>query len=346
MPWFDTDGKMSENIIFSKFTYVRNLADTYFANKDPDGMADIISRTESLLKKNGFHSEDIAKKGRFGAMSYCEMQYVDSDFPAFTHKKALFFNEPCSLCVSVGGANIFNISAILPGASVREAYKISSCAEELIDSEFDFAYHKDHGYLSPLPSLCGNGIRICSALYLPLLTRACKIDGICRHLSQFGITLYPLFSRQCMSDIYVMTYYPKSTDEEEFVSLFEKSMLDIEKLEQKEKSFLGEDKRSSITDRGNMALGGLAYSVSLSEHELVSKLSDIRLSVCCGHRSKLIKDVSPAILNSLLFENLPCTLMSGSKNKISSEEALCEERGMSVRRTVLALPEKNSLICT
>lgn len=346
MSWFDTDGKMSENILFSKFTYARNLSDTYFASKNPTGWPDIISRAESLLKKNGFHSEDIAKKGRFYAMSYCAKQYVDADFPSFAHKKALFFNEPCSLCVSMGGANMFNISAILPGASVSEAYKISSSGEELLDSEFDFAYHKKHGYLSPMPYLCGSGISISCALYLPFLKQAHKTDGILRHISKLGMSMYPLFSPENICDIYILTYYPQSMCEERIVDVFDKTVLDIADLEQKERSLIGSEGLSNIAERGNIALGGLAYAVSLSEYELISKINDIRLCLCCGVESKLIKNVRPSVLNSLLFENLSYTLMSGCKNKISSEEALCAERGMSVRRTVLSLPEKNSLICT
>ncbi len=347
MSWFNTDGKMSENILFSKFTYTRNLSGLFFSGNRQKQISDVIARAESILKKNGFHTCKIEKSAKNTAMSYCERQYAEQDFCSFPYDKAIFFNEPCSLSISVGGTNLINIYAILPGASVRDAYKISSSAEELLDSEFDFAYDESFGFLSPVPVMCGSGIRISCALYLPLLLRAGKIPYICHSLSELGISLYPLFSQDAAGDIFIMTYSPPmSADEFRSVEIFEKLMLDIASLEKEELKTLGTDKTFNIAERGSRALGMLAYSNSLTEAELISLISEIRLCLSAGCDGKLTKSVSPSSLNSIMFDSLSFSLLAGSRERITCRSELDRERAAQVRRQINSLPERNALIAT
>ncbi len=347
MSWFNTDGKMSENILFSKFTYTRNLSGLLFSGNQQKQIADVIARAESILKKNGFHTCKIEKSAKNTAMSYCEKQYAEQDFCSFPYDKAIFFNEPCSLSISVGGSNLINIYAILPGASVRDAYKISHSAEELLDSEFDFAYDESFGYLSPIPSMCGSGIRISCALYLPFLSHADKIPSLCHSLSDLGISLYPLFSQSVGGDIYVMTYSPPmSVGEEESVSRFEKLMLDIITLEKEELKSYSADKIFNIAERGSRAMGALAYSNSLTESQLISLISEIRLCLSARCDIKLVKSVSPSSLNSIMFESLSFSILSSSRERITNRAELDCERAAQVRRLINSLPEKNALIAT
>ena len=347
MSWFNTDGKMSENILFSKFTYTRNLSGLLFSGNQPKQISDVIVRAESLLKKNGFHTCKIEKSAKNTAMSYCEKQNAEQDFCSFPYDKAIFFNEPCSLSISVGGSNLINIYAILPGASVRDAYKISSSAEELLDSEFDFAYDESIGYLSPVPAMCGSGIRISCAMYLPLLSRAGKIPSICHSLSALGISLYPLFSQDTAEDIFIMTYSPPpSTGEGKSVEMFEKLMLDVVSLEKEELKALGTDKTFNIAERGSRALGALAYSNSLTEAELISLISEIRLCLSAGCDGKFIKSISPSSLNSIMFECLSFSILASSRERITHRAELDCVRAAQVRILINSLPEKNALIST
>lgn len=341
MAWFDTDGNMSENILFSKFTYTRNLA-----GKQGD-VSEVIGKIEAVLKKNGFHTQKIQKDDKYKALSYCEKQYVDEDFCAFTQNKAIFFNEPCSLCISVGGANLISIYAILPGASVRDAHKISSSAEELLDAEFDFAYDEALGYLSPLPHTCGSGIRISCALYLPLLTRADKISSLSRTLASFGISLYPIFPKSAEADIYIMTYSPHlSQSEDTCVEAFDKLIRDVVALEREELKQLGAQTIFNIAEDAARALGILAYSGSLSECELISLCSDIRLCLSAGCSDRLLRNITPASLNTLSFEGLSASVLLNAHGAVKSQAELDCERAMQVRRILLSLPEKNALVNT
>ncbi len=340
MSWFDTEGKMSENILFSKVTYRRNISGEGFPHKNSGMMSEIISRTESILKKNGFHSEDISKRGRYTSLSYFEKQYTDESFCNFRHSKAIFLNEPCSLSICVGGADLFNIYAILPGASVSEAYKISSSAEELLDSEFDFAFDEQIGYLSPLFDACGSGVRISSAMYLPLLSQSKKLFEIEKRLSEQGISIYPLFSHAHESHIYVMTYSPSyPCCEGSCVSMFEKIMCDIINLEMSEVSSLDKSDILNIEDDGCTALGSLAFSFSLSEKKLIEYIEKLRLCISVGCDKKTGRNISPSMLNSILFDNLSYSILSSTGAKISSDEALCFERAQQVKRALALIPE-------
>lgn len=338
MAWYDIDGKLSEHILFSKFTYTRNLSDTlFFQGLDKKKMTEIITRTDAILKKNGFHAKD---SGQRSVMAYYEKQFLDYDVCIADGERAIYFNEPCNLSLSVGGSNLFNIYSILPGAAVSEAHRIASSAESLLDSELDFAYNESIGYLSPTPHLCGSGARISSALYLPLLTKSCRIPSLMASLYSFGATMHPLFSHSSFGDIYILSYtIPKDMDEDSAISLFEGLVSNIIELETQQEGELSEDELESISDNSHRALGVLEYATRLSEEETISLLSSIRLSLCVG--SELSRDVRPSSLCGIMCQSLSSVIVADSRKKITSDSELMTERAATVKRLLRAIPEKH-----
>ena len=102
----------------------------------------------------------------------------------------------------------------------------------------------------------------------------------------------------------------------------------------------------NIAEDAARALGILAYSGSLSEHELISLCSDIRLCLSAGCTDKLAKCITPASLNTIVFEYLSSSVLLNARSKIGCAAELDCERAMQVRRLVYSLPDKNALVNT
>lgn len=351
MSWLDNDGNMPENILFSKFTYIRNLSDMPVQSMSPEQLNSFLTDAEELLKKNGFSMQSLDKSTNPLAGSLCEKQYIEADMysPAVSvsYTRAVFFNEPCNLCISVGGANLICISSILSGASVRDAYKISSSAEELMDLKFDFAYSHSTGYLSPVASDCGSGARISCAMYLPILSASGKISSVTAHLSKHGVALYPLFSKKYSGDIYMMTFSPpRQMPEDDAVELFEGLMSYTVDAEASEHEAIGDDMLFKTAEDASRAQGILSFCLSLSEEELISLTSHLRLAVslkCCDMLSKV---VTTHDINKMLFDNLSCSVAAQSSSPITSCAELDRARAMNVRKMISALPERTALVNT
>lgn len=347
MSWLDNDGKISENILFSKFTYVRNLTDTPAQGMSAEQLESFLSDAEELLKKNGFSMQSVEQNGSTLSGYLCEHQYIESDSCGTHGVRAVFFNEPCNLCISVGGTNLICISSILSGASIRDAYKISSSAEELMDSKFDFAFSHSKGYLSPVPTDCGSGTRMTCAVYLPLLAMSGKISSLTARLCKHGVSLYPLFSHKSTGDIYMMTCSPsRSIPEEEAVGIFEQLVSYALELERAELDGISGSTLFSVAEEASRAEGILSFCLSLSENELIDLTSRIRLSVYLGSSDMLVSSITPRLLNQILFDNLSCSVMTHSNSPITDRDMLDRERAMSVRRLVTALPAQGALVNT
>lgn len=347
MSWLDNDGKLSENVLFSKFTYVRNLADTPAQGMSAEQLSGFITATEELLKKNGFSMQSVENTTSPLSGSLCEHQYTEADTYSTQSVRAVFFNEPCNLCISIGGANLICISSILSGASIRDAYKISSSAEELMDSKFDFAFDHKSGYLSPVPTDCGSGIRMTCAVYLPCLTSSGKISSLTAVMCKHGISLYPLFSQKSTGDIYMMTCSPsRNISEDEAVSIFEQLISYATDLERAEYDNISPKMLFNVAEEASRASGILSYCLSLSENELIDLTSRIRLSLCLGCSDMLTRTVTPCILNQILFDNLSCSVMTHSASPVTDKSSLDRERAMSVRKAISVLAERGALVNT
>lgn len=335
MSWYNTDGNACEHVLFSKFTYTRNLANTLFSQAiDKKKMSEILALTDALLKKNGFHQKDVSARS---ILAYYEKQYIEPDVSIAGGERAVYFNEPCSLSLSIGSANLFNVYAILPGASISEAHKLASSVEQLLDSELDFAYSQKAGYLSPIPHLCGSGSRISTALYLPLLKRNDKITSVMASLYSFGAALHPLFSHKSFGDIYIMSYtLPKDRDEASAISLCERLVTDIVALEHEQQSSLSEGELEDISELSHRAIGVLEYATGVTEEEMLELISQIRLSLCLG--KALPKDLRPSTLNNMLIESLSAVLCADSRGKITSEKELAARRASVIKKLLRSVP--------
>ncbi len=337
MSWFNCEEKNSENILFSKYTYTRNISGMFPSEQTPDKIIDVILHAETLLKKNGFAVQRLTEKDNTQAKALFEQQYTDFDFCGIHSNRAVFFNEPCNLCISVGGTNLINISAVLPGASIKEAYNISLSAEKLLDGEFDFAYSEEFGYLSPIPASCGNGIKMSSALYLPLLSRYDKINSLFSSLSAHGIFLYPAFPSNCESDVYIITYSPPyGTDGEYSARVFEHVVSDIVSLEKSELENIDKPQLKNISEKASRSLGALLYSNRLSESDLIRSLSEIRLAVSVGENKNLPQTITPGKLCEVLYTSLSCCIVSNSKSPITNNEELDIARSINVKKLLNA----------
>lgn len=347
MSWYDTDGELSENILFSKFTYMRSIPTHAANNTGANSMQNVTERIEALLKKNGFHSQKLKKDDRIATAALCERLYINADLCTRYGDGEIFFNEPCNLCITVSSSGLINIYSMLSGDSIRDAHKISSSAESLLDSELDFEYDAGIGYLCPSPHLCGSGIRISCALYLPLLTRADKISSICHSLSEYGVSLYPLLPWRTSGDIYVMTLSPDNHVSEQIsVDIFEWLMREIVRLERDEVGTLSDDQVLTIAERAARALGILTHAGSICEEEMISLLSEVRLCLSTGQGDRLFRVVSPSSLNVIMLENMSAGVMQSAGREIKSKQALNSQRAASVREAILLLGERQTVQST
>ena len=320
MSWYTTLGSSPDHVLFSKVRYVRNEAKRNFYHLlDSKRAQETLNKLNSLFTSNGFRGETVAQGISPAILSLCEKQLIEPDFVKSDRPRALYLNEPCNLVVAIGGRDLISISSVTSGLSVIEAENMASKAEELIDREIMFAYNDKLGYLSPSPSSVGSGLTFSAALYLPTL-RNDGGEALLRSLSARGLLLTPMFNASAYtSDLYLLSYTPYFlADEDAATVFFSDTVANIIGSEKEAIGIKYDAKDKIIYENARRALGFLLYSESITECEMLEKLSEIRLALCTSKEIPAKELPSVQDLNYLCAEGLNSSVAVSAKDGCNS----------------------------
>ena len=313
MSWFDTEGKLPYHVIFSQTSYVRNAASLPFIGKcDQKSLVAISDRIDSLLLKNGFRRENIPDGDTLRLGALFEKGFIPPDLLRSTPLRAVYFNEPCSLAVSVGGKDLLTVRSLLPGLSVTETRNIASGAEELLDGEIEFAYNDAAGYLSPNPSRCGSGAEFTALLYLPSLRLCGTAESLRQRLLRSKAELIPFLKNGSPSDLYLLSHTPSHTcDEQLSAEAFGSVVSRVVEEEIAAERIIFSSSSKIIIDKAWRAYGALLYARDLTAIDMLSLCSSVRIALAnCDGKTAKLPPVSPVLLNAILGRGLDCSVIT------------------------------------
>lgn len=328
MSWYNSEGRYPHNAVFSVTRYFRNISDIPFPHRAGEKLLEpYLSSIDSLLSKNGFSRESIGENDRAQLLSLAEKGFIDSGFlESDVNNRAIYFNEPCSLAVAVGGRDLISISSLLSGRSLTDTRNIASGAEELLDSSFEFAYNDRSGYLSSSPSLCGSAAELSVTLYLPAIDELDELARL-RHLSRgANCTLTRAFTYPDRGGhLYTLSHTPSHhCDEVRVAECFDALVGSMIEEERRLESRLFSEREKDILDGAWRAYGTLIYAKRLKENELLSLSSSIRLALSVSADASSLPPVSITDLNRLLAECLNASVLSsirGTKAEVDLDES-------------------------
>lgn len=334
MSWFTNEGKRPHHVIFSKTGYVRNIFGLPFTKRlGEKNTATIYKKIDSILTKNGFRKEILPDGDSLHALSLAEKGFIDRDLLSASGQRAVYFNEPCSLSVAIGGKDIISIRSLLSGLSVSDTRNIASSVEELLDRELEFAYYDHLGYVSATPSLCGSGAVFSSLLYLPALRSTQEIDSVRLLCAESSGRLDPAFAyTDNYGDLYTLSYSPSHLcDESAAADGFSSLVECIIDREYELERMIFADSGKIIIDKAWRAYGQMLYARRLAEDEMLTLLSSVRFALAVADGDAKLPPLTVKDMNLMLGEglNASCAL---NRQSCASEDDCQEARAEFVSK--------------
>ena len=342
MSWFDSEGKRPLHVIYTQTNYKRNLAKQSFINKcDSKILNGTAEKIDTLLLKNGFRKEELNFGDKIQLRALGEKGYVDADFLLSSPLRALYFNEPCSLAISVGGKDLLTVRSILPGLAVTETRNIASGAEELLDREIEFAYSDTAGYLSPNPMRCGSGAELSTLLYLPSLRINGSLEALRYKLSSLGATLFPFLASENDSDLYFLSYYPSHLcNESTSTNIFNALTEAIIKDEIAAERIIFSESSKIIVDKAWRAYGTLLTARSFSAPELLSLCSSLRFALATAEEKKdELPPLGANVLNTIIGKGLDCSVIC--ECGICKTQSECDEQRAKLISSLISTAQES-----
>ena len=313
MAWYEIKGNDGDVVFSSRVRLARNLTgyrfDEGLSEKDAKEIIDKIGAAlGSEYKRTDF---DDVTPAMAGAM--IEQHRISREFAAKKTPHALFEDDNKSVGVMACEEDHIRLQCILPGLSLRDAYRFACEADDKLDAGLDIAYDDRLGYLTHCPTNLGTGMRASVMLFLPALTEGGYIPSLAHQLSKIGLVMRGLYgegsaSQGCLYQ--VSNQVTLGLSEEEILHKLEETVGSIIKRERELRGKVSGEAAALREDRIHRAEGTLRYATRISSEEFFSLFADLKLGIALG----LIDTVKDEQLNALLIHVLPATLTLAAGN--------------------------------
>ncbi len=260
-----------------------------------------------------FHS-DIADIARMPRMALLERKLMS---PSFANRQAgceLFIPKKQDMIVMLNEEEHMVLHAFSPNGDMdgmlKKMQKFADKVEALLEESAErFAYNNTQGYLTSIPSECGEGVQFYMLHHLPMLTSIGALPKIRHALDALGLGIQAFYADEEEEDKGNLFFIfskpsPISQSADNIQRLTAASFKLIQQEHALRNHMLEED--SLLTrDLVGRAYGTIKYAQSLTFKELTDCLSLIKMGVSLGLLTSELNDIeTDDIINEIDDANL------------------------------------------
>ncbi len=338
MAWYQVKGNEADTVISSRIRFARNLNGFAFGKKLTDDKAkEIITQIEGALDGADFARVDMKTLSPVAAQALVEQHFVSPAFAEGKGERALFRCDNKSLYLMACEEDHIRLQCILPGLSLRDAYRFATECDDKLDAALDIAFDEKLGYLTHCPTNLGTGLRASVMLFLPALTEHGMIASLAHQLSKLGLTIRGIWgegsaAHGCLYQ--VSNQVTLGLSEEDILHKLEETVQNIIGKERQLRGKVAGEARLMLEDKIHRAEGILRYATRMSSEEFFSLYKDLKLGIAEG----VITSISAETLNTLLVCVMPAML---TQNEATPPKTAAERDALRAAFIKNALEVKN-----
>ncbi|NLX90769.1 MAG: protein arginine kinase [Firmicutes bacterium] len=303
-------GPDAEFVISTRVRLARNICNFPFPSLASDEQLEkifgMVERTfrEHQDKLPGFRFLNIHALPPVYRQVLVEKHLISPLLTKETYARALAVAEDEVVSFMVNEEDHFRIQCILPGLQLEQAWLTASRYDDLLESQVDYAFHEELGFLTACPTNVGTGLRVSVMLHLPALVITRRINHILAAVNQVSLAVRGLYGEgtEMTGNLFqISNQITLGQSEEEIWQNLYGVTRQLINQEKKAREQLLNEGREKLEDRAGRAFGILLHARLLTSQEAMQLLSDVRLGVDLG----LIKKIPTRVLNELLVVTRP-----------------------------------------
>lgn len=238
------------------------------------------------------------------------------------------------LSIMVNEEDHLRIQAVRGGLALAEAWADADRADDLLESQLDFAYSPRFGYLTCCPTNVGTGVRMSLMLHLPGLKLTGDIEKVKRAAGDMNLAVRGFYGEgsEAAGDFYQISNQTTLGKGEQAIlnDLAGEIIPKIVEYERLARRNLLAKRGAALEDQVYRALGLLTHARLLTAEESMQMLSHARLGVVMG----LVSDVDLASVNALMLLTQPAHLQRVMGTELDQEQRR-NARAQLIRRRLL-----------
>ncbi|MDG2380134.1 MAG: protein arginine kinase [Pirellulaceae bacterium] len=310
--WLRGSGPESDIVISSRIRLARNLADFPFVRRctDHDRAAiesTVRDRLERCSDLSGLIFLDVADMESVDRQFLVERQLISRELAESAGARAVAIDAEEQHSLMINEEDHLRIQLMKSGLDLESTWAQINEIDDLIESQLNYAFHDQLGYLTACPTNVGTGMRVSVMLHLPALVITRQIDKVFRSLQKISLAVRGLYGEgsQAMGDFYqISNQITLGRDEQELIRQVGDVVPVLIDYERRAREYLVRESQKDLHDRVSRAYGILCTAQTISSEETMHLLSSVRMGVNLG----LIQDVEIPTINQLFIHTQPAHL--------------------------------------
>jgi protein arginine kinase len=322
--WLSSAGDLHPIVISSRVRLARNLAKMPFPGWAKKSeririLEEIKPEVEVLPEMSNSFSQQLNELSATEKQVLVERHLISREHAAKGMGSAVVINSTQTLSIMVNEEDHLRMQAITCGFDLPQTFQLIDRIDTMLESQLDFAFDDELGYLTACPTNVGTGMRASVMVHLPGLVLSEQINQVVNSVNKIGLAVRGLYGEgtEAMGNLFQVSNQTTLGEKED--QIIERLSKVIETLIQREnqaRSNLLDTRRTMLMDQVGRAYGILNYSYSISSKEALNLLSVLRLGIDLG----FFPEQGRTIINQLLLDTQPAHLQHTSQQKLAAEE--------------------------
>jgi protein arginine kinase len=282
-------------------------------------LEEIKPEVEVLPEMSNSFSQQLNELSATEKQVLVERHLISREHAAKGMGSAVVINSAQTLSIMVNEEDHLRMQAITGGFDLPQTFQLIDRIDTMLESQLDFAFDEELGYLTACPTNVGTGMRASAMVHLPGLVLSEQINQVVNSVNKIGLAVRGLYGEgtEAMGNLFQVSNQTTLGDKED--QIIERLNKVIETLIQREnqaRTNLLDTRRTMLMDQVGRAYGILNYSYSISSKEALNLLSVLRLGIDLG----FFPEQGRTIINQLLLDTQPAHLQHTSQQKLAAEE--------------------------
>ncbi len=322
--WMEGTGPDSEIVLTSRIRLARNIKNIPFPYLASDAQTqNIFNQVNGVIDNhgedfNGFAGVKLQELPSLERQLCVEKHIISPQMAKDIRNSFVLLRNDEAVSIMINEEDHIRIQCLFPGLQLEGAWNLADNIDDIIESDLDYAFNEELGYLTACPTNLGTGIRASLMMHLPGLVITKQINRILSALSQVGLVVRGLYGEgtEVIGNIVqISNQITLGQNEKEIIrNLYVVARQLIDQEEEARQTLLNEG-REGLADRAGRALGILSNARIVSSQEAMQLLSDLRLGVDLG-----LIDLDSKIINYLLVAIRPAHLQKIENKELDAQE--------------------------
>lgn len=317
--WLRGSGPESDIVMSTRIRLARNLADFPYVRRCSDiDRANIEATVRERMQREPRLAEleyiNVAQLDDVDRLLLVERQLISRELAEAEGARTVAVDGEERHSVMINEEDHLRIQVMRSGLDLQEAWERINELDDLLESQINYAFDDNLGYLTACPTNVGTGMRVSVLVHLPALVITQQIDKAFRSLQRINLVVRGLYGEgsQALGDFYqVSNQITLGKTEEDLIMRVSEVVPVLLNYERKAREFLLNENHHDLFDQVSRAYGTLQNAQQIGSEEAMHLLSRVRMGINLG----LIDDLDVSTINKLFIHMQPAHLQKVTHSK-------------------------------